>query len=67
VKETMMGDEKQGRSPQSGTNKDGAPRKTRRPYKTPAITEYGSIARLTHTGGSTAKEGGSSKVRAGCL
>jgi len=39
----------------------------RRPYATPTITEYGSIARLTHTGGSTAKEGGSSKVRKGCL
>ena len=39
----------------------------RRPYSTPTLIEYGSIARLTHTGGSTAKEGGTSKVRAGCL
>jgi hypothetical protein len=39
----------------------------RRPYTTPSLVEYGSIARLTHTGGSTAREGSTPRVRAGCL
>lgn len=39
----------------------------RRPYTSPSLVEYGSIARLTHTGGSTAREGGTPRVRTGCL
>lgn len=61
-----MSDEKRERSPQdpAGARRDGKPR---RPYKSPSVTEYGSIARLTHFGGSTAKEGATPKVRKGCL
>lgn len=39
----------------------------RRPYTSPSLVEYGSIARLTHTGGSTAREGATPRVRTGCL
>lgn len=42
-------------------------RAERRPYARPVLTEYGSIARLTHTGGSTAKEFGVPKMKINCL
>jgi hypothetical protein len=37
-----------------------------RPYKAPTLVEYGSIARLTHSGGSTKKEGSVPAMK-GCL
>jgi hypothetical protein len=38
-----------------------------RPYKAPALVEYGSIARLTHSGGSTVREGSVPTMNMGCL
>ena len=48
--------EEQKKQPSPSTDA-GAPR-TRRPYARPELVEYGSIARLTHTGGSTTTEAG---------
>ena len=39
----------------------------RRPYKAPTLVEYGSIARLTHSGGSTAREGAVPRMAMSCL
>ena len=39
----------------------------RRPYRAPSLVEYGSIARLTHSGGSTVKEGAVPSMNHGCL
>lgn len=36
----------------------GAPRGGRRPYSTPRLTEYGSVAKLTKGAGSYATDGG---------
>ena len=36
-------------------------RAAKRPYTKPTIREYGSIAKLTQSGGSTKPEGGSKK------
>jgi hypothetical protein len=33
------------------------PAQDRRPWETPQLIEYGSVAKLTQSGGSTAKEG----------
>lgn len=49
------------------SEQERASKRTRRPYSAPSVIEYGSIARLTHTGGSTAMEGGTPRVRIGCL
>lgn len=35
----------------------------RRPYRAPVLTEYGSIAKLTESGGATRNEGGSGRRR----
>lgn len=40
---------------------------TRRPYASPQLREYGSIARLTHTGGSTNSEFGVPRMKKSCL
>jgi hypothetical protein len=56
------------RSQGQSSDHDGAREpKARRPYTSPSLVEYGSIARLTHTGGSTAKEGTTPRVKSGCL
>jgi hypothetical protein len=39
----------------------------KRLYTTPQLVEYGSIARLTHTTGSTAREGSQPRRARGCL
>ena len=39
----------------------------RRTYHAPVLVEYGSIARLTHTNGTTVREGGNPRTRATCL
>jgi hypothetical protein len=49
------------------TSSGAASKRAKRKYKTPALTEYGSIARLTHTGGSSAREGAQPLMRPGCL
>ena len=41
-------------------------RAARRPYSKPKVQEYGSIAKLTQSGGSTKPEGGTKKS-GGCL
>lgn len=47
---------------------DDRGRGERRPYQKPVLTEYGSISKLTRSGGKTRSEGGSPKSRAmGCL
>ncbi len=38
-----------------------APGKGRRPYKTPTLVEYGSVAKLTQAGGSKAGDAGGRK------
>ena len=42
------------------------PRDTKRPYATPRLTEYGSVAKLTQGGGSLQADGGST-FRRTCL
>lgn len=66
-RKTRMSDEKRNRTRKESPEKRASGRGPRRPYKKPKITEYGSIARLTHGGGSTAKEGNTPKIKAGCL
>ena len=39
----------------------------RRPWETPQLIEYGSVAKLTQSGGSTAKESGVPAKKMGCL
>ena len=50
---------------------DGGPAQhgTRRPYAKPTLLEYGSVAKLTQSAGSTAIEAGSPKMKKGatCL
>jgi hypothetical protein len=36
-----------------------APREGKRPYRSPKLTEYGSVAKLTQGGGSRQADGGS--------
>jgi hypothetical protein len=40
------------------TGEPGAPAPKRRPYAKPALHEYGSIAKLTQSGGTTRSESG---------
>jgi len=42
------------------------PREPKRPYATPRLTEYGSVAKLTQGGGSLQVDGGSTFKRT-CL
>jgi hypothetical protein len=44
-----------------------APRDRKRPYATPRLTEYGSVAKLTQGGGSRQSDGGSTFKRTICL
>lgn len=37
------------------------PRAARRRYETPRLVEYGSVGKLTQTGGRTTKDGGNMK------
>ena len=37
---------------------EAKPARDRRPWETPQLIEYGSVAKLTQSGGSTAKEAG---------
>jgi hypothetical protein len=37
---------------------EAKPMRDRRPWETPQLIEYGSVAKLTQSGGSTAKESG---------
>ena len=46
---------------------DARDRGHKRPYAAPRLTEYGSVAKLTQTGGSLQADGGSSFKRAACL
>jgi hypothetical protein len=39
----------------------------KRPYATPTLIEYGSVAKLTQTGGSLQADGGSSFKMSSCL
>ena len=41
--------------------------KPRRPYAKPKLLEYGSVAKLTQSGGSTANEPAPKKKRGACL
>ncbi|MDP1569782.1 MAG: lasso RiPP family leader peptide-containing protein [Vicinamibacterales bacterium] len=38
-----------------------------RTYEPPVLVEYGTIAKLTQSGGSTRQEGGVPVMRTGCL
>jgi hypothetical protein len=38
-----------------------------KPYRTPVLTEYGSISKLTRSGGSTMNEGGMPQMMMACL
>jgi hypothetical protein len=47
---------------------EAKPTRDRRPWETPQLIEYGSVAKLTQSGGSTAKETGvPSRGMAMCL
>jgi hypothetical protein len=39
----------------------------KKPYRTPTLTEYGPVQRLTHTGGSVDLADGSQSMRMPCL
>jgi hypothetical protein len=39
----------------------------RKPYRAPALTEYGSISKLTRGGGSTRTDFQGAMMRSGCL
>jgi hypothetical protein len=41
-----------------GPDNDAKAPRERHPWETPRLIEYGSVAKLTQSGGSTAKEGG---------
>lgn len=43
------------------------PSPARRPYVAPELVEYGSIAKLTQSGGSTRSESGVPVMRMACL
>jgi hypothetical protein len=43
------------------------PAHDRRPWETPQLIEYGSVAKLTQSGGSTAKEGTTPRAKKSCL
>ncbi len=43
------------------------PRGRKRPYVKPTIREYGSIAKLTQSGGSTKPEAGGGRKAGACL
>jgi hypothetical protein len=45
-------------SPSDRPELPGSPSSTPKPYRAPVLTEYGSIAKLTRSGGSTMAEGG---------
>jgi len=42
---------------------DDRGRRDRRPYQKPVLTVYGSISKLTRSGGATRSEAGSPKMR----
>jgi hypothetical protein len=46
---------------------DGKPPRDRRPWETPQLIEYGSVAKLTQSGGSTLAEGGIPAQMKKCL
>jgi len=48
--------------PPVGAERGGA-RPVRRPYQRPVLTEYGSISKLTRSGGATRSESASPRMR----
>jgi len=62
-------DNKNPMSPVPPTEPEDPSRGSRRPYATPRLVEYGSVAKLTHGGGSLQADGGSTfkRTRAKCL
>lgn len=59
--------EPQDTSPAHDLGPPREPARVRRPYQPPTLTEYGSVARLTRTGGSTFSEFGVPRMRKRCL
>lgn len=56
-----MADQKDDRQ-RPGRDREGEP-STRRPYQRPVLTEYGSISKLTRSGGATRTESASPRRR----
>ena len=56
-------EERRGPKARPAARRDGVPSGKRAPYKKPSVTEYGSIRKLTRSGGSTRLEGSSGRIR----
>jgi hypothetical protein len=46
----------------STSDNEAKPVRDRRPWETPRLIEYGSVAKLTQSGGSTIKEAGTPRA-----
>jgi hypothetical protein len=59
-----------GESPSAEPERESPPAPAKKAYRKPVLTEYGSISKLTRTGGATRTELGSPRSRRksfGCL